>query len=153
MHRLAAALALVAWAPVQGQGSTDPMATAECTAARQQLEQVLAAGGPRDRLDAARRQAALTCLGRPSPPAPQGRFVPPPVTVAPIAVPAAPSRPAVAAAPLPAPPVVIQRAPVITACDAAGCWDSDGKRHNQQGPLLVGPRGLCTLQGGLLNCP
>jgi hypothetical protein len=74
------------------------------------------------------------------------------VAVAPIEPPAVPVLPP------PQPPAAVAplastRPPVITTCDAAGCWDSEGQRHNQMGPLLVGPRGLCTLQGGLLNCP
>ncbi len=63
---------------------------------------------------------------------------------------AAPTLPPVA---LPAPPLAIPRPTVITTCDPAGCWDSDGRRLNNMGPLLMGPRGPCTLQGGVANCP
>jgi len=42
---------------------------------------------------------------------------------------------------------------VVTACDAGGCWDSEGRRLERAGPLLLGPQGACTLQGALLNRP
>jgi hypothetical protein len=53
-------------------------------------------------------------------------------------------------------PMVAPRAPVplsITACDAAGCWASDGTRLPRAGPVLLGPRGVCTQAGNLLQCP
>ena len=71
----------------------------------------------------------------------------PPLAVQPIK----PATPAVPAAPLP--PVAIPRASVITACDAGGCWDSDGARLQRSGPNLMGPRGPCTPHGTLFNCP
>jgi hypothetical protein len=52
------------------------------------------------------------------------------------------------------PPVAVPRAAaVITTCDPGGCWDSEGRRLNHLGPMLVGPRGLCNLQAGIANCP
>ena len=41
----------------------------------------------------------------------------------------------------------------ITSCDAGGCWANDGSRLNRLGPNLWGPRGICTVQGSLLQCP
>jgi hypothetical protein len=41
----------------------------------------------------------------------------------------------------------------IAACDATGCWTSDGRRLQRTGPVLLGPRGFCTLNGTLLSCP
>lgn len=146
-------------AQAQGNLNTDLMKTPACVEARLQLEQVLAKGGPRDRLDQVRQQAAINCLGVTAPPLPMERFVPPPVVVEPIRLrpewslaPSTALRPlATQAAPLlPLPPVAI---PVLTTCDPGGCWDGDGARYNQQGPLLVGPRGICTGQGASLNCP
>jgi hypothetical protein len=164
MHRTLPVIAAIACTCLSAQEG-DPMATPECVAARQQLEEALAAPVARERLAAVRRQAALVCLGRKAPPAPTGRFdelrtgrfdelrtgrfVPPPVAVVPIPVPPSPAVPPLAALP----PLSIPRAPAITSCDAAGCWDSNGQRHNAQGPVLVGPRGTCTVQAGLLNCP
>ena len=145
------ALLLFALAGVaaQAQGGADLLKTPECLAARQQLDEALAAGGPRGKLDAARQQAAVRCFGlKPAAP-PEGRFVPPPVATEPIRLRPAPALPAA-----PAPPsVAVPRPPAVTSCDAAGCWDSNGTRYNQQGPVLMGPRGVCTLQAGVLNCP
>jgi hypothetical protein len=53
----------------------------------------------------------------------------------------------------PLPALAIPRPTVITTCDPGGCWDSAGHRLNNLGPMLVGPRGPCTLQGGIANCP
>lgn len=161
MHRSIPALLLAlaatgtAWAQAP---EADPLSSSECLAARDELEKAL--GEPagagrqarRDRLARARQQAATACLGRDSGSrersgAPQpARTVPP---VLPPAVAAPPPLPAIAPAP---PPLAAPRA-AITTCDPAGCWDSEGRRLNNMGPLLVGPRGLCMLQGGVLNCP
>ena len=152
-----------ACAAAQAQGNLDLMRTPDCLAARKQLDQVLEQGGPRDRLDDARQQAAQKCLGVKAAPLPEGRFVPPPVAVDPIRLRAEPSLPSFANRPvpvpaavqpaLPLPPVAIPRPPVLTTCDAAGCWDANGARYNRQGPVLLGPRGICTEQAGALNCP
>jgi hypothetical protein len=102
-------------------------------------------------LEAARRRAAVVCLGsRADAPPPSGRLAQPPVSVAPITVaPAAPPAPARPAPPLPrpAPPTV------VTACDSLGCWASDGTRLQRVGPNLFGPRGLCIVQGAVVSCP
>jgi hypothetical protein len=145
MNRPAISLAVLACLSVHAQGNADLMKTPECALARTQFEQVLAAGGPRERLNAVRELTALKCFGvKPSAP-PEGRFVPPPVAVDAIRL-----RPELfLSAPVPALP----RPPVLTACDASGCWDSNGTRYNQQGPVLLGPKGVCTLQAGALNCP
>ncbi len=157
-HRLAPfaiGLAALGFVPAQAQDGADLMRTPACAVARRQLDAVLAAGGPRDRMDAVRRQAALQCLGLETPPPPESRSVPPPASLGairlrpepalrpPAALPAAPS------APPPPPPGPT----VITTCDATGCWDASGARYNLQGPVLIGPRGVCTRQNGLLNCP
>jgi hypothetical protein len=157
MRRILALLALPAFAAcasAHAQGGRDLMNTPECRAARQQLDELLAAGGPKDRVPAARRQTALRCFGQEPAPPPEGRFVPAPVAVDPIRLRASPVLPP-AAAPVavPTPPLAIPRPPVLTTCDSAGCWDSNGARYNQQGPVLLGPRGACVAQGGALNCP
>ncbi|WP_140632097.1 hypothetical protein [Methylibium rhizosphaerae] len=108
----------------------------------------------RKRLPALQREAATACLGggraeRRSPPA--GARVSPPVSVAPVTVmppPALPQGgPPAPALTMPAPPLT------VTACDAAGCLASDGTRLQWAGPNLLGPRGMCTVQGSLLQCP
>ena len=69
--------------------------------------------------------------------------VPPPVieTVRPPVI--APSAPAVDAA----------KPAAVTACDPGGCWDSQGRRLERIGPQLTGPRGACTVQAGVVQCP
>ena len=137
----------------------DTMRTAECRQARHQLEVALSAAlasgpGKAEGLERVRQQAALACLGaaRDAPPATRARQ---PGLVVPSAVtPTAPA--AVITAPPPAtapPPVTVPRPSVVTSCDSGGCWDSDGVRLHRTGPDLMGPRGLCTLQGVFLNCP
>ena len=127
------------------------MKSPECAAARQQFEPLLAAGGPADRLGVAKRRTALACLGVAVPePAPINRVQPAAVALEPIRLRSTPflaAAPPAPAAPSASPP------PVITACDAAGCWDSNGAHYDQQGPLLLGPRGPCTREAALLNCP
>jgi hypothetical protein len=130
----------------------DPMASPACADARQALDDALTTAGPG--LAAARRRAGEACLGRTAGAGREGGPTPSPLAVAPIPVPGPAALPP--APPLPPGfPVTPGGAPpaAITSCDAAGCWDSNGARHNQQGPLLAGPRGLCALQGGLLVCP
>jgi hypothetical protein len=108
-------------------------------------------------LAAARRNATVACLATHADPAqaPQ-RFVrPAPVAVAPLAVAPASAPPALSGRA--APPAPVARPPerpyAITSCDAGGCWANDGSRLNRIGPNLVGPRGLCTVQGTLVQCP
>jgi hypothetical protein len=58
--------------------------------------------------------------------------------------------------PSPAPPsqpVEIPRPAVVTACDPGGCWDTQGRRFDKVGPLLVGPRGACNPTAGAVQCP
>jgi len=138
----------------------DPLASPECSAARAQLEQALsdpAAGHsrPGDRIAVAREKAASACLGggnegkRERSGAPQpAQVVPPPKTGLPPA--RAPALPEVA---LPRQPAEVPRPTIITTCDPAGCWDSQGRRLNNMGPTLMGPRGLCSLQAGVVVCP
>ncbi|MCA0242673.1 MAG: hypothetical protein LCI02_17625 [Proteobacteria bacterium] len=106
------------------------------------------------RLTAARRQAAVACLG-PAAAAASGpplgaRQVLPPAPAMGIGVPRLVS-PSSAAAP---PPVPAPRPPVsITSCDPVGCWASDGSRLQRAGPMLIGPRGMCSSAAGVLSCP
>jgi hypothetical protein len=41
----------------------------------------------------------------------------------------------------------------LNACDATGCWASDGTRLLRAGPNLIGPRGICTTSGPFVQCP
>jgi hypothetical protein len=155
-YRTLAALVLVASAAsVSGASEPDPLKSQACKDALAAMDQVMAAPASPARttnVAAAREEAAVACLGRSS-----GRAArsgaPEPVQVVrpPALVPAVP--PTAPATATPAPPLVIPRPTVITTCDSAGCWDSEGRRLNSMGPLLMSPRGPCTLQGGFANCP
>jgi hypothetical protein len=153
------AIALFAGA-AEGQ-AVEPLGSVECRqalASLQAREAVIVAArqagapfAPDASLQSLRRQAARACLGSraDSPPSPQ-RVVRPPVVVPPIVV----ARPA----PPPQMPVLPSLKPiepnlVVTTCDAVGCWASDGSRLQRVGPNLLGPRGLCSVQGTLLHCP
>ncbi|MDP3759445.1 MAG: hypothetical protein Q8R01_02870 [Ramlibacter sp.] len=154
---IAALVPTIAMAVAWAQGP-DPLKSVECKVALDALEGVVAekTQGPvrAQRVGTARRHAADACLGRSDDNrvrsgAPQpAQAVRPPVTTA---TPSAPSLPS--ASPPPPPPLAIPRPTVITTCDPAGCWDSEGRRLNNMGPLLMGPRGPCTVQGGVATCP
>ena len=102
-------------------------------------------------LSALRREAARICLGGTGEPPPPSARHSQPVTLLPI-VP--PPRPTIAPPVLPQlPPVSLPRLESVTSCDASGCWSSDGTYLPRLGPDLVGPRGVCTVQGALLRCP
>lgn len=155
MKRIRLIAVLLLASPLAGQAQQrDSLSSGECVAARAELEAALAddASNPQpraQRLAMARKHTALACLGpssgraqRSGAPEP-AQVVPPPVIAAP------PVRPSAA----PLPQLEIPRPTAITTCDPAGCWDSDGKRLNQVGPLLMGPSGLCSVHGGMVTCP
>lgn len=146
----ATALVLFVLTPAWSQ---DPLKSPECKSALVELERLLdekPQGRERaQRVAAARRHAMAACLGRADAAATRSGAPYPPQAVAPPNIAGAP---AVRTIP-PAPPLAIPRPTVITTCDPAGCWDSEGRRLNNIGPLLVGPRGPCTVQGGLASCP
>lgn len=106
---------------------------------------------------AMRERAARICLGPGTTgPSPSQRTVQQPITVPPANSP----RPTVTVptAPTPtttAPVVPLRSEPLLTvvSCDATACWASDGSRLEKSGPNLIGPRGVCTLQGAVLRCP
>ena len=169
---LVASVALVSATPVIGE----PLESAECQQALAVLnaeeaavaQSARASGGvtanDRRLIDATlapvRRQAARACLARRADPATLSaeRLVrPPPIAVAPLAV-APASSPAPTAATTRVAPLVPPAAPAekpyaITSCDPGGCWANDGSRLNRVGPNLWGPRGICTVQGSLVQCP
>lgn len=108
--------------------------------------------GGMNALRTAQRQAALACLGGPpdvpAPPraAQPSMAAPPPASTA-LPAPLPPSRAEIPAPPRPSAPIT------LGACDATGCWASDGTRLQRVGPNLLGPRGLCTTAGSVVNCP
>jgi hypothetical protein len=166
-----AAMTATAAGPQEG----DPMSSSDCHAALDALqvhEDWAASTAQEDHqadaaqqrearaeLENARRRAARACLGGSGePPPPSRHLLPSTIVVPPVAAPPAhpPSLPAtVAIPPMPVtlPPKRIEPPPIVTACDAAGCWASDGTRLQRVGPNLQGPRGVCTVQGAILHCP
>jgi hypothetical protein len=156
--RLIIGLALVALASniVHAQG-VDPLKSPECKAALDALEQRVqekTEGAARAlRVASARRFAADACLGRSEGNPVRSGAPDPPYVVRPPTITAAPPSPSPPAAAAPSPSLSIPRPIVITTCDPAGCWDSEGRRLNNMGPLLMGPRGPCSVQGGLASCP
>ena len=105
------------------------------------------------RLQPFRDRAASACLGgRPMSPPPSQHLSRPPIRVAPIVI-----APQVKAPVVPAPGVPAPKPPAppltLTICDAAGCLASDGSRLTRIGPALIGPRGLCIVQGIYVQCP
>jgi hypothetical protein len=137
----------------------DPLQSPECSAAREALAQAqenaaARRAGARDALATARENARLACLGRESGNAQRVGAPDPPIAVpAPVIEPPPPPRALVTPISPPPPPLQIPRPAAITACDPGGCWDSNGQRLNQLGPMLVGPHGACTVQGGVVQCP
>jgi len=156
LFRSLSAFAVLLWLPVPCAAQQDPLKSAACGEALASLQAARAQPAASGAVEALRSAAASTCLGSAMPPTRPGRVlqapivVPPPqievpVQVAPLNIPA----------PVPAPPpVAIQRAPAPALCDAGGCWSGDGThlQHVPQ-PTLIGPRGLCTQQGGQVFCP
>lgn len=152
---------LLAGVPAWAQ---DPLASGPCRQAldalRAQEEAVHGAAVPplpaaSQHLAQARQQAARACLqGRADAPAPPpARLALPPLEVPPLALPPPPARlPMPVPTPLPPPPRP-GPPPALTSCDALGCWASDGTRLQRAGPNLLGPRGLCSVTGTLLQCP
>jgi len=112
-----------------------------------------------EHLKALQRRAAVACLGPAAAHAADAPPRSPHVSAAPIALPRPvplPTLPRAVVAPpaAPAPAPASPRPPLsAAACDAAGCWASDGTRLQRVGPNLVGPHGICTQQGALLSCP
>ncbi|HEU5297650.1 MAG TPA: hypothetical protein VFU71_22925 [Burkholderiaceae bacterium] len=101
---------------------------------------------------ALRAKAARACLGgEPDapPPPPRGATTPgiavPPVVAAPPV-----ASPSARAEPPPLPPRSLP--PVVTGCDGAGCWTSDGERLPQFGRSPFNARVQCTIQGRFVMC-
>jgi hypothetical protein len=149
------ALAIVLATAAHAQ-SPDPLHSPECGVAREVLERALddasrKLAGSAQRLGQARKEAIEACLGRDTGERARAGAPDPSIAVAPpvMQAPHAPASPAIVA---PAPPAYVPPA-VVTTCDASGCWDSNGRRINNLGPMLVGPRGACIVVGGIVQCP
>lgn len=104
------------------------------------------------RRETARREAAVACLGGPDSAASALRAAQPAARVD--AIKPAPLLPRSMAPGTTLPPSPRSTAPTtLTACDASGCWTSDGTRLQRSGPLLLGPRGVCSGSGPFVQCP
>lgn len=157
MIRSIAVLGLAALVLVARAEPADPMNSPACMAARSQLDAALAAQDPDHpregrRMPAQERRDVLhACLGS-SGGAGVRSGAPQPAQVVPQVIPPARAALLPAVSP-PPPPLAIPRVTTITHCDPGGCWDSEGRRLNNAGPLLMGPQGLCSIQGGTVHCP
>jgi hypothetical protein len=152
---------LLAAASVAAAGpDPDPLRSPQCGIARAELEAALDAAGRKlpgaaERLPQVRARAVETCLGASVPPASaQQRSGAPerPIAVVPTHIGPRAVTPQPTLEPAP-PPVAVPRPATITTCDPGGCWDTEGRRLNNMAPLIVGPRGACTLQGSVVVCP
>jgi len=144
-------LLLAAWPVLAQEG--DPLKSPACGAALARLQSARAASSAPAAVEALRSEAASTCLGMGSAPSRPSRAIQAPIVVPPPRFEVAPALPALAAPSLPPPPLAIDRPPTPAICDAGGCWTNDGSHLRQVPPNLIGPRGLCTQQGGQLYCP
>jgi len=159
-------LALAFAAPPGDAQRDDPMKSPECRRAMDALQaqeaKALAdrpasgAATSRDissQLETTRRQAARACLGSDAPA--MSLHVGPPPAPAPSVTPRPPARPPAPIAPPVRLPDASKPPSVVTACDATGCWTSDGSRLQRlgPGPGLLGPRGPCVVAGLEVRCP
>lgn len=127
--------------------------TASAAGAARQVEGAASHAIPA-RLVSLRREAARACLGGSATAPLPRRTVQEPVAVPGVIV--TPLRPPLPAPVVPAvpPPKVVGPPVTVIACDATGCWASDGSHLLRAGPgSLLGPRGLCRVQGTVLHCP
>jgi hypothetical protein len=155
-HILAVLVLAASAASVLGAPDSDPLKSQACKDALAAMEQVLAtppSPARAARAAAAREEAAVACLGRSAGRAMRSGAPEPAQVVRPPAFAGPATPPAAPAVATPAPALVIPRPTVITTCDPGGCWDSEGRRLNSMGPLLMSPRGPCTVQSGIANCP
>ena len=132
--------------PLESTGCSralDALQAQETAAAALQPSEGPAHGAALARLKSLRQEAAHACLGGSAAVLVPQRLAQPPVTVPRVTVtPRVPPVPP-AVAPPPAPPQGVVGPPVrVIACDATGCWASDGSRLLRAGPGLLGPRGL-----------
>jgi len=155
-RHLFAAITLLGTAAAAWAQGGDPLDSLECRralSALQAAEDQALAKAPGASLAERRRDAARACLRTPDGAAPARApqmSNPPTAPSARIEVPAAPASPP--AAPPAARPVAPPPPQTITSCDAAGCWTNDGTRLQRFGTGFIGPRGVCTMQGVVLDC-
>lgn len=152
LSRLLLALSLLAHAwPAAAQ--VDPLKSPACGAALASLQSARSGGAGAGRVESLRSEAATACLGAGSVPGRPSRVLQAPIAVPPPQIEPTPVAPPLAAPSLPAPPVALDRPATPAICDPGGCWTNDGTHLRQVPPSLVGPRGLCSTQAGVVYCP
>lgn len=173
MHLSVITLSLVFCGLASAAPTSDPLKSPECLAALASLKEQEAAAMPKSKpsdagataqsrrgaareaaWEAARRQAAHFCLGArvDSPPPPRSDHPPSRSTPA-GATPRIAVRPQSIPAPA-SPPIQIPYPKSASFCDPTGCLLNDGTRLQRVGEhQLIGPKGLCSLQGSVLFCP
>lgn len=106
------------------------------------------------RLFPQRQRVADACLGGLSSSAPPSRGATPPALPRQAPVPAPRVQPPLRPEALPPLSLPRPEPPLsIGSCNAASCVTSDGSTLTRVGPMLLGPRGLCTRQGVFVSCP
>jgi hypothetical protein len=101
-----------------------------------------------------RQVAGRACLGGGADAPQPARRAQDPVTVPRVIVTPMPPTAPSPTAPIGPPPAVRAPPVTVTACDATGCWASDGSRLLRAGAGgLLGPRGRCRVLGTVLHCP
>jgi hypothetical protein len=146
-------LLLAACSAAAGDLMDSPACVAAMKALQQEEGRMQADTSDKTRWLQLRQLAAKACLGPAADSrAPRRATATAPISVLPSTAGRVPSRPG--ASPATEVPAVRQdTVRAITSCDAAGCWTSDGSRVQRMGPDLVGPRGICTVQGAVISCP
>ena len=134
----------------------DPLKSRACLDSVERLEASRADKAPAAVTEALRSRAAQVCLGGSTP----GRGLGSAATVGAARGHSSPARrlPEPSGRPSPSPtspppPVHIDRPSILMNCDAAGCWDSDGRRLPRVGEDVIGPRGRCLPHGASYVCP
>lgn len=135
--------------------SADPLKSRACLDSVERLEASRADKAPAAVIEALRSRAAQVCLGGSIP----GRGHGSPTTLggerdkSPARrLPESSERQSPSPT-SPPPPLHIERPSIVMNCDAAGCWDSDGRRLPRVGEDVIGPRGRCQPQGVIYVCP
>jgi hypothetical protein len=169
-RRIPAVLCSALLAGVGASAGAQHASTAGCTDALALLDrlQADAAAHPpgsekererwRAKVKAVQVQAARACLGNSGAADREAErlAVPPPGSAVVVPLPALrPQREPSPALRPPTPVVVTPPRPptMVTNCDPGGCWTNDGTRIQKLGPTMVGPKGVCTVVGGITTCP
>jgi hypothetical protein len=131
----------------------DPLKSPACGAALASLQAARADKAAPEHIEHLRSEAASICLGTAHPARNTARTWQGPISVPPPQIDVPVARPGLPAPVAPTPPVAIDRPSTPANCDPGGCWTNNGSHLQLLPPNLMGPRGLCTQQGGQVYCP